>query len=258
MEPDGQGTAPEEAGTLSQPDAQAGDATSPLADAGPCPGKGATMVPVVTTIGTTYCIDSTEVTQAQYSAFLFDTRGVVKDPPSKCTSKADLTPATGGGCLGKYEPAGKGAYPVVCVDWCDAWSYCHWAGKRLCGPIAGEESKGRAGEWVGACSSNGSRVYPYGDVYVSGTCNDSNATGTTRPAGSMPGCVGGSRGLFDMSGNVNEWIDKCEADDACEARGGNYLSTESASQPIYAHLRCVSADVFHPPRAHRGEQVGFR
>ena len=122
----------------SSPDSSSQDSSlGPLdaagADAGACAVKGGPMVRIVSAIGSAYCIDSTEVTQSQYSAFLTGTRESVSDPPPECRSNTDLVPCAGAG----YEPATRGNYPVTCIDWCDAWSFCHWAGKRLCGAIAG-------------------------------------------------------------------------------------------------------------------------
>ena len=232
------GGAGSDAATDASADTLASDAESDhsVADA-----ADATDARVVTCSGTAgpsqvnlgpFCIDSTEVTNAHYAAFLAAAGNDKSRLPPSCSTKTtfvppQLWPAT----------AAKAAHPVVWVDWCDAYAYCAWAGKRLCGAIAGGPSARassadpKVDEWFAACSASGAKVYPYGASYVTGKCNDfelnGSATNATRAVGSMSGCVGGSPGIFDMSGNVWEWEDACDVaagpSDACLIRGGSWL-----------------------------------
>ena len=194
--------------------AGAGDASAADANDGgtPCPaGRGPAMV----RIGA-FCIDSTEVAMADYATFLADAGSGAANAPS-CSGN-DVHPNTSGG--GLYDPGGHPRLPVNSVDWCDAYAYCAWAGKRLCA----------LSEWRDACSHGGERVFPYGADY-DGTagCNGADAALGTAPllvdVGSRTACQGGYAGLFDMSGNVWEWVDSCEACDAgrcCRHVGGSY------------------------------------
>jgi formylglycine-generating enzyme required for sulfatase activity len=199
-----------------------GDAAIPT---GPCSGDAG---PKSVRVGS-FCIDSTEVTNAEYATFL------AANPPvslggSACAFKPNFTPAQGWPVA-----AAKTSFPVVYVDWCDAYAYCAWAGKRLCGAIGGGASA-RASvankavdEWYAACSMNGADVFPYGSqTYVSGKCNDlEGAANSLRAVGSLTGCQGGYPGIFDMNGNAWEWEDACDvnagASDACLIRGGSFL-----------------------------------
>ena len=179
-----------------------------------------------------YCIDKTEVTAAQYDRFLvaLDAGAAVALPPS-CAGKTSFAPGA---------PAAQGNYPVVSVDWCDAYAFCAWAGKRLCGRIgggtnaAGEFADAAASQWYRACSFEGQRAYPYGAVYQPQACNGiDNAAGASLPAGTSS-CVGGFPGIFDMSGNVWEWEDSCVSaapTAGCRIRGGAHDSLRDA-------LRC--------------------
>ncbi|MFH0902933.1 MAG: LamG-like jellyroll fold domain-containing protein, partial [Pseudomonadota bacterium] len=116
-----------------------------------------------------------------------------------------------------------GEMPWVNVSWYEASDACAWAGKRLCD----------ASEWYAACSSADSRVYPYGSTYSKTACNGADlgigAAGTT---GSVSVCEGGYTGIFDMSGNVGEWVGLASGQ-AC-ARGGSYTSFQ-------VYLRCQSS-----------------
>src|SRR5262249_40663852 len=113
--------------------------------------------------------------------------------------------------------SGPADRPVHAVDWCDAFAYCAWAGKRLCGRIAGGSVDPTFGtdlasesEWYNACSRGGQHAYPYGDTYDPRACNGLEygaGTGPQLPVGSLSSCTGGFAGLFDMSGNVSEWED---------------------------------------------------
>ena len=195
-----------------------------------CPGglAGPSMVKV-----DAYCIDSTEVTNAQYAKFVQAKNGDISGQPATCAWNTTYVP------LPSCSLDTAEAAPVTCVDWCDAAAYCAWAGKRLCGRIGGGPSTpataalADADQWYRACSHAGQHVFPYGDTYAPSTCNDS-ARGAGGPiaVGTSPGCQGGYPGLFDMSGNVVEWVDTCAAsagaNDACIIRGGAYDDDTSA------------------------------
>jgi formylglycine-generating enzyme required for sulfatase activity len=98
-----------------------------------------------------FWIDSTEVTRAQYRAWL-QTKPTYGGQPAECSWNDDYTP----GC---HWPAGEEPnHPVVCVDWCDAYAYCQGVGKRLCGKIGGgpngidDYADATKSQWYYACS----------------------------------------------------------------------------------------------------------
>ncbi len=161
-----------------------------------------------------FWIDSTEVTRAQYAAWLATKPSA---QPAECSWNTSFTP----GC--DWPPGDKGDHPVVCVDWCDANAYCQGVGKRLCGKIGGGsngidgEDDAALSQWYHACSSGGLYEYPYGNDYDSQACNVADrGLDSTAPAGSFPQCQSvepGFGGVFDQCGNVGEWVDAC-ADEA--------------------------------------------
>ena len=72
--------------------------------------------------------------------------------------------------------------------------------------------------WFLACSHGAEqRAYPYGNTFETASCNGCAYEATcgqvvynlTTPVGSLASCAGGYPGLFDMSGNVEEWEDAC-------------------------------------------------
>jgi len=71
-----------------------------------------------------YCIDSTEVTQGQYQTWL-DTKPSTSGQISACSGNTSFAPSK------NWTPASSPNYPVVGVDWCDAYAYCFGVGKRL-------------------------------------------------------------------------------------------------------------------------------
>jgi formylglycine-generating enzyme required for sulfatase activity len=198
-------------------------------DAGPpkgCPnGRGPAMV----VVDGGFCIDVTEVTNAQYDTFLAATdggsveAGIPKAWPSSFCATQQKTFARGGS-----KDSGPPGFPVALVSWCDAFAFCDWAGKRLCGGVSPTRDAG-SGEWYQACSGFGATTYGYGNVYDASACN-SDSPGTALP-GSHPHCEAGvGEGIVDLVGNVFEHIDSCTpARDACYAVGGDFAYKANAT-----------------------------
>jgi len=233
-----------------------GDASSnPDAADGGCPGTaGPTMVRVTDSHGT-FCIDSTEVTNKQLNAFILSlTRPT---PPAVCSFKA-----TYGGAM-----RADNNLPAVQVDWCDAWMYCAWAGKRLCGSRngtviddLGPANDPKVSEWFAACSRSGTRQYPYAGALDPDRCNGCQRTSSCSDGGSpvlavgvLTTCVGGFDGIFDMSGNVAEWEDNCDANNTCPPRGGTANSGG-------ADLACAASGTLPgiSKRDEKGTRFGMR
>jgi len=137
-----------------------------------------------------------------------------------------------------------------------ALAACVNAGKRLC-----TES-----EWVRACRGPNDTQYPYGNQRIAGVCNDSGRAvhpvaeaarrsglspkrmwyegmddpiinqlaDTLRKTGERSRCTNGYC-LYDMVGNLHEWID----DPAGTFRGGYFMDTqingEGCSYATHAH-----------------------
>ena len=209
---------------------RAGDARIPDSakpDTGPACAGHAGPSSVYILAATPFCIDATEATNEQYAEFLGANPAVTGQPP-ECSWKTTYVP----GGLWPF-PLGSETLPVASMDWCDARTYCMWAGKRLCGQIGGGSVAPAVrtipsqSEWSWACTGGGAHNYPYGTAYVAGTCVDSVYSGPRpAPVASAAGCTGGFPGLFDMSGNITEWENSCDATsgaaDGCYYRGGEF------------------------------------
>lgn len=138
-------------------------------------------------------------------------------PPLLRSPKAAVTPVA---------TSRPGVVPSGYLSSFSAEAPCRAAGKRLC----------TLDEWTRACRGEEDRDFPYGDEYEQGACNvhrfahpaatlhGNASTGhldprlhwvedegepMLRPTGSSPGCVSrwGRDGLYDMVGNLDEWVD---------------------------------------------------
>jgi len=125
-----------------------------------------------------FWLDKTEITNAQFAQFI----------QSGNTAQGEW----------RWEyTSGKDQHPVVNVTWHDALAYCLWADKRL--PTEAE--------WEYAARGTDGRKYPWGNTWedsrVRFTGNRGNQT--TASVGSYPS--GASPfGVFDLAGNVSEWV----------------------------------------------------
>jgi len=218
----------------------------------------------------TLAIDPYEVDRTAYAAFLAD--GSKPSTPG-CSWKNDFTPDDWTG------QQANPSLPVVGVDWCDAFTYCAWKGKHLCGKIGGgmaayaSHTDPGLGEWMNACSSGGDLTFPYGALYETQKCND----GAMSKSGAVEGLFAGNAsqisgcrsprkaysGTINLLGNVAEWENACEKDasssssgagasDKCRARGGAF---DTPSGDMAKGCAYTPAD---SPRDHRSPNLGFR
>jgi hypothetical protein len=201
----------------------------------------------------TICVDSTEVTLAQYQQFLDAKNGDTTGQGPECAWNLSYSPAL----TCSFDPTGNASYPVSGVDWCDATAFCKWAGKRLCGGSTGgliettsasDLQMAGVSEWTTVCSQGGQRDYPYGSVLQPDACNTGEHAGSALaivPVATMPGCEGGYPGVFDMVGNVHEWEDACYPlggaspgpMDNCWFRGGSYHDLDSSCSTAHVVTR---------------------
>ena len=237
--------------------------------------EGPPLIEIPKASGGFYCMDRTEVPNEDYAAFLATNPSTVFGQSAECGWNDSYQPDTSVACataLGAYDPVVRPRVPVSCVDWCDAKRYCAWAGKRLCGSIAGGTNPpgsyvdANASQWYRACSKAGAQKFPYGNAYQSTYCVGLDNSGThPSPVASAPACQGGYDGLFDMSGNVTEWEDSCSATtgaaDNCLTRGGSIKSVESTAPSLLCNdstLNDATPSAATAKRNARNEMIGFR
>lgn len=140
-----------------------------------------------------FWIDQTEVTNAQFAAFLNANGNQLEQGIAWLAleqSQIELQNTV-------FQPLSPTlTHPVTNVSWYGAAAYCQWAGRRL--PTEAE--------WVKAARGVGSIHYPWGTTLP--TCETSNygfCVGTTTSVGTYPADVSPS-GALDMFGNVREWV----------------------------------------------------
>lgn len=207
----------------------------------------------------TVSIDATEVTVGQYYQFMKAKGDDSSGQPSQCSWNADFTPVAPFGTV--FEPKmAEYDYPIVNVNWCSAYAYCQWAGRRLCGKIGGgplavggDRTDPTKSQWMLACAGPSSLAYPYGNDFVDGRCNGPRAQATVAPVASFPQCVGAYPGLYDMSGNVYEWLDSCDGD-LCSHQGGSSYAFSGTPAETSMLCRFVPSGVITTADS----SIGFR
>lgn len=238
-----------DAGALSPAVDAAGADSEAALDGSGCPGH---EEPRAVRVDAELCIDATEVTRGQYARFIAHADAAALQLPAGCGPNLNLTP---GEWSTHQVPADA---PVVFVDWCQAFAYCAWAGKRMCGRLGGgstpfdRANDATASQWFLACSSSGQRAFPYGSSFERSTCNTNGAAGGPSAVGSSTSCTTPA-GALDMSGNVYEWEDSCRDEapvPACHIRGGSWGSDGEGASCAFTGLEQL--------RTLQGPDIGIR
>jgi hypothetical protein len=199
-----------------------------------------------------FCIDSTQVTNAQYSVFAM--------------SVTPATTAQAVGCDGNdsFMPDGglsMDTYPVVSVDYCDAWAYCQWAGKRLCAQV--DRTTGydpvTNSEMYYVCAGTGhdmNLAYAYGDTYQPDWCDDTNARFDSVKSNSMCHSLV-YPDVYDLSANIGFWENMCSPSvcrdttpEGGQGQMANHRCDNTNGDPTTLQhpdigIRCCS-DIIHP------------
>jgi hypothetical protein len=222
-----------------RPDMTAHDA----ARSGPCVFDGhaslTPMIAAVAQVGETtesVCIDRTEVTFEQFTEFTLD-------------AALPIGAACGGLDLASLRSSDSCETPpdspVTLVPWCGAVWYCGEHHRQLCAGY----------EWAAACRGATDAAYPYGDTFEPGRCNV-DGPGPGPVPWERGSCQGGTPGLFDMVGNVAEWVVLCTGtspDIRCAAVGGGYDAGPLGCPPVPLRV----ADLERPATT-RDSAIGFR
>lgn len=233
-------------------------------------------------------LDAYEVTVARFRAFWRVRAGVLASVrarpigypggaaiPWSGTAAAPVSAATVPLCNWSDEPIGREAHPINCVGWWLAQEFCVWDGGRL--PTEAEweyAARGRAAPESGLLAG---RRFPWGDqVPTTGggvaacdralfaPCPGEDGA-PTRRVGRFPS----SAGLFDLAGNVAEWLADTYATatfrSGCWASRVDPLCTSTSDLQLIAggawvndevNLRSASRVAFSP--AIPLNTVGFR
>jgi formylglycine-generating enzyme required for sulfatase activity len=214
-------------------------------------------------------IDIAEVSHGDYQDWL-DTSPGLELQPGGCAWNDAFEPSET--CMNDPAVDPDSSQPQVCVDWCDAHTYCAAQGRRLCGRIAGGMNDFDAyddpssSQWMNACTAGGQYEWTTGGAPTPDPigCVHSGSQ-VTKPyaVGTHANCRSPSPGyqhLRDLSGNVEEWEDSCEVDvsspsadknDACRTRGGSFESARNET-------RCDAVPASAKQRSAVSPTLGFR
>jgi hypothetical protein len=165
-------------------------------------------------------------------------------------------------CIDRFEyPNARGTYPIIMVSWREAQGMCAARGERLC----------TEAEWTFACEGEEATPYPYGYERDSNACvvdrpwipyhelalRDRTSEAAMREldalwqgtaSGASPGCRS-PFGVYDMTGNVDEWTVSTRREGLPSIFKGGYWG------PIRA--RCRASTRVHDPD-YAFYQQGFR
>lgn len=164
----------------------------------------------------TFEIDLYEVTVERYRACV---EAGQCQPPGESSIQSECN----------WGAAGRHDYPANCVTWGQASQFCSWDKRRLC----------RESEWEMAARGVESLPYPWG--FEPATCGfaviHEGGPGCGRGSPWPVGAISSGRspfGLFDMVGNVWEWVEDDWHDSYVDAptHGGAWLEEPRVSDRV--------------------------
>ena len=144
--------------------------------------------PVRTVYVDAFYMDTTEVTNAQFKAFIDANPAWQKD---RIEARFAIDTDYLRHWKGNDYPKGRGNDPVEYVSWYAAMAYAEWVGKRL--PTEAEWEYAARGGLVG-------KKYPNGD-----TMTPKDAHYRARDTTTVARYAANGYGVYDMAGNVWEW-----------------------------------------------------
>lgn len=202
------------------------------ADGGParCP-PGMALIPAGAGVPADFCIDRYEAATATAA------------PDGSLRPHPFDQPVDGLTVWAVVPAVAAGQKPQAYISAVQARAACARSGKRLC----------TAAQWLHACRGPLDTLYPYGGTYQKGACNEGRPTNpvndcfgpgsgvftaehmnspccvaqpnTVAVGGSFPLCQSGY-GVFDLHGNLHEWVDETTAGGHGVFRGGFFVDAK--------------------------------
>ena len=151
-------------------------------------------------------------------------------------------------------------HPVVGVGWHDAQAYLEWLGRETGQPYRLLSEA----EWEFACRAGTASRYSWGDAAPTREqANFGRNLGGTSEVGAYPP---NAWGLYEMHGNVLEWVEDCWNDGYSGRAEGRQCLDRGRLQPPGAARGLLGLRSSEPPFRHpqqvlprlRGNRVGFR
>jgi formylglycine-generating enzyme required for sulfatase activity len=125
--------------------------------------------------------------------------------------------------IDRYEfPNRDGSLPRGGMTFEDADLACGSAGKRLCTDE----------EWTAACRSKNLRKYSYSGKFGKNICHSLHQEHQVSASGAFTECKTAD-GIYDMNGNLWEWVTPSPTTGALRAKGGSFRDGELAQRCVF-------------------------